>query len=129
MEAILDKKSPKKKTARWQPRLFRLKDRRLIHFKKGVVDSHTALDSSAKYTLDLTHLTHLVIDKKTKNILIIYHPVIDLALRFKTNEQLVCWLNIIFTSTFLSFQWISYLHINFQNYSLQLFLLQIVYIN
>eukprot|EP01084_Bolivina_argentea_P296381 510442_1 len=94
MEAILDKKSPKKKTARWQPRLFRLKDRRLIHFKKGVVDSHTALDSSAKYTLDLTHLTHLVIDKKTKNILIIYHPVIDLALRFKTNEQLVCWLKV-----------------------------------
>ena len=64
MEAILEKKPPKM-TGRWTSRLFRLSDRRLMYFKKDILDFNSAIDSSAKYILDLTHLISLTIDKKT----------------------------------------------------------------
>eukprot|EP01084_Bolivina_argentea_P264251 447571_1 len=94
MEAVLRKKSPKKRMSTWQPRLFRLKDRRLMHFKKGVLNPNTTLDSQAKYTLDLTNSNSLEIDKKNANTLTIYHPIINLSLRFKTVELFICWLKV-----------------------------------
>eukprot|EP01084_Bolivina_argentea_P271690 462369_1 len=89
-------------TGRWVSRLFRLKDRRLMYFKKDVVNFNLAIDSSAKYTLDLTHLISLTIDKKHDNILIVKHPIIDLALRFPSNELFISWLKVLSTFTYIS---------------------------
>ena len=90
MEAILDKKPPKM-TGRWSPRLFRLRDRRLMYFKKDVTD-FGVVDSAAKYKLDLTHLISLSISKKHRNVLIVKHPIIDLAIKYKTQQSFMAWL-------------------------------------
>merc|ERR1712129_274770 len=90
MEAILDKKQPKV-TGRWGPRLFRLRDRRLMYFRKDVTD-FSIVDSAAKFNLDLTHLISLSIFKKHRNVLVIKHPGLDLALKFKSDSTYIAWL-------------------------------------
>eukprot|EP01083_Nonionella_stella_P143098 443954_1 len=94
MEAILEKKPPKM-TGRWASRLFRLKDRRMMYFKKDVTDFNLAIDSSAKYNLDLTHLISLTFDKKHPNVMIIRHPMLDLALRFNSDSLFMSWLKVL----------------------------------
>eukprot|EP01083_Nonionella_stella_P111477 326962_1 len=94
MEAILDKRRATM-TGRWAPRLFRFKDRRLMYWKKDILDFEKAIDSSAKYILDLTHLISLSFDKKHDLVFTIRHPLLDLDLRFKTNELFMSWLKVL----------------------------------
>eukprot|EP01084_Bolivina_argentea_P129528 228748_1 len=82
-------------TGRWASRLFRLKDRRMMYFKKDVTDFNLAIDSSAKYNLDLTHLISLTFDKKHPNVMIIRHPMLDLALRFNNDSLFMSWLKVL----------------------------------
>eukprot|EP01083_Nonionella_stella_P182643 657657_1 len=76
-------------------RLFRFKDRRLMYWKKDILDFEKAIDSSAKYILDLTHLISLSFDKKHDLVFTIRHPLLDLDLRFKTNELFMSWLKVL----------------------------------
>ena len=69
-----------------------------------MIDFNSAIDSSAKYVLDLTHLISLTIDKKHENVLIIKHPIIDLALRFKTSSLFMSWLKVLSSFTLESNQ-------------------------
>eukprot|EP01084_Bolivina_argentea_P220351 373466_1 len=100
MEAILDMKSPIL-TGQWTTKLFRLRDRRLIYFNQNVIDFHQTIGSSAKCTLELTHLISLSIHKQHDKVLIIKHPKVhlDLALRFKTKELFLTWLKVFATFT------------------------------
>jgi len=68
-------------------------------FGREVTEFKTAIDSAAKYTLDLTHMISLSIDKKNENVLIIRHPMTDLALRFKSGAVFMCWLKVLSSFT------------------------------
>ena len=93
---MVEKKAPKV-TGRWASRLFRLRDRRLMQFKKEVVSFVSAVETAAKIkmALDLTHLISLTIDKKQDNVMIIRHPKVDLALRFRTHSVFMSWLKVL----------------------------------
>lgn len=94
MDAVIEKKQPKV-TSRWTSRLFRLKDRRLMHFKKDCKDFGRAYERDAVIILDLTHMSSLTIDKKHRNVLIVRHPKLDIALRFPTHEIFISWLKVL----------------------------------
>ena len=94
MEATVEKKQPRM-TGRWQPRLFRLKERHLVYWGSQVTDFRACHDRDAKVNLDLTHLINVKIDKKNQNVLIVRHPQKDLALRFSSVNQFVAWLKVL----------------------------------